>query len=274
MPDKISPGPLRGNPAPREAVCIHTKKVYDSCRDKECLQDIRVYLSSCSQALLDNANSVKPKNAELLWTYIDVEPISFNKGFYTVDVHYFYRITADVFTGIGRPKEIHGLATFEKRTVLFGSEGSARIFSSQYRPCSADLQNPERTNLPIAVVEVVDPVCLGVKVLDNTCGECACEVPEPICACFDDELIFSDEGKKLYVTLGQFSIIKLERDIQLLMPAYDICMPDKECSGNPDDPCSLFQKFSFPVDEFFPPKLSDFVQQPKQVQCQSSCCRK
>ncbi len=262
MPDKVSPGPLRGNPVPREAVCIDTKKVYDSCRDKECLQDIRVYLTSCSQALLDNSINVKPKNAELLWTYIDVEPISFNKGFYTVDVRYYYRITADVYTGIGRPKEISGLSIFDKRTVLFGSEGSARIFSSKYRPSALDLQGFERTNLPTAVVEVVDPVILAVKTLDNSCGECTFEVPEPICGCFEDELNLSDEGKKLYVTLGQFSIIKLERDIQLLMPAYDICMPDKECLGNSDDPCSLFDKFKFPVDEFFPPKLTEFVQQP------------
>ena len=37
-------------------------------------------------------------------------------------------------------------------------------------------------------------------------------------------------------------------------------MPDKECPGNPDDPCALFQNFQFPVDEFFPPKINDFVQ--------------
>ena len=93
MPEKVSPGPLRGNPPPREAVCIHTRKVYDSCRDKECLQDLRVYLTGTSQTLLDSAINVKPQSAQLLWTYIDVEPISYNRGFYTVDVKYFYRVT-------------------------------------------------------------------------------------------------------------------------------------------------------------------------------------
>lgn len=261
MPDKVSPGPLHGNPLPKEAVCIHTRKVYDSCRDKECLQDLRVYLTRCSQAVLDGAINVKPRTAELLWAYIDVEPIPFNKGFYTVDVKYFYKVTADAFAGVGRPREISGLATYDKRTVLFGSEGSVRIFSSQYAPQENDVQNFEKTNLPIAVVEVVDPVLLGVKVIDGQgCGEALLnDIPETICNCFDDDLIISDDGKKLYATLGQFSIIKLERDIQLLMPAYDICMPDKECSGNADDPCELFQKFKFPVDEFFPPKISDMI---------------
>ena len=49
MADKVCcPGPVCGgnnnNAAGgfREAVCVHTKKVYDSCRSKECLRDIRV----------------------------------------------------------------------------------------------------------------------------------------------------------------------------------------------------------------------------------------
>lgn len=260
MPEKVSPGPLRGNPPPREAVCIHTRKVYDSCREKECLKDIRVYLTASSQAILENTINVKPKAAELLWTYIDVEPITYNRGFFTVDVRYFYKVTLDAFCGVGRPKTICGLAVYDKRTVLFGSEGSARIFSSDFVAGAQDIQNLERTNLPVAVVEVVDPVVLGSKVLDTCCDNTVTDVPADICGCFDDDLVIANEGRQLYVTLGQFSIIKLERDIQLLMPAYDFCMPDKECAGNPEDPCALFQNFQFPVDEFFPPKESDFTQ--------------
>lgn len=275
MPEKVSPGPLRGNPPPREAVCIHTRKVYDSCRDKECLQDLRVYLTGTSQTLLDSAINVKPQSAQLLWTYIDVEPISYNRGFYTVDVKYFYRVTCDVFSGVGRPRPICGLATYDKRTVLFGSEGSARIFSSAYAPASQDIQSLERTNLPVAVVEVVDPVALGCKMTDacaSTSQEILADIPADICSCFDEDLVIGGEGRRLFVTLGQFSIIKLERDIQLLMPAYDFCMPQKECAGNPDDPCALFQNFRFPVDEFFPPKASDFVQTSTGQTVQSGGC--
>ena len=275
MPEKVSPGPLRGNPPPREAVCIHTRKVYDSCRDKECLQDLRVYLTGTSQTLLDSAINVKPQSAQLLWTYIDVEPISYNRGFYTVDVKYFYRVTCDVFSGVCRPRPICGLATYDKRTVLFGSEGSARIFSSAYAPASQDIQNLERTNLPVAVVEVVDPVALGCKMTDacaSTSQEILADIPADICSCFDEDLVIGGEGRRLFVTLGQFSIIKLERDIQLLMPAYDFCMPQKECAGNPDDPCALFQNFRFPVDEFFPPKASDFVQTSTGQTVQSGGC--
>ena len=35
MPDKILPGPVEGPNGIREAVCIHTKKIYDSCREED-----------------------------------------------------------------------------------------------------------------------------------------------------------------------------------------------------------------------------------------------
>ena len=123
MPDKVVPGPVQDTACIREAVCIHTKKIFDSCKDKDCIEDIRVYPTRSSQAVIDRAQSVKAGTAELLYAYIDVEPINFNRGFYTVDVRYFYRITADAFVGAARPVEVTGLAIFDKRVVLFGSEG-------------------------------------------------------------------------------------------------------------------------------------------------------
>ena len=44
----------------REAVSIHTRKVTDSCRDKDCIEDLRVYLTRESQALLDASAGLRP----------------------------------------------------------------------------------------------------------------------------------------------------------------------------------------------------------------------
>ena len=33
----------------REAVCINTRKIFDSCRDKDCVDDLRVYPTVSSQ---------------------------------------------------------------------------------------------------------------------------------------------------------------------------------------------------------------------------------
>ena len=56
-----------------ETMSIHTRKITDSCRDKDCIEDLRVYLTKCSQNLLDTCASVRVRCAELLYTYIDVE---------------------------------------------------------------------------------------------------------------------------------------------------------------------------------------------------------
>lgn len=261
MPEEmVTPGPITEERSIREAVCIHTRKIFDSCRDKDCIEDIRVYPTRCSQEAIDRALSVKAGCAELLYAYIDVEPVSFNRGFYTVDVRYFYRITADAFVGTVRPVEVTGLAVFDKRVILFGSEGSAKVFSSNSVNCAPDPQSLPRTTSPIAVVEAVDPLILNLKLVDVCdCRPCDCaDIPAAVAACFQEELTTSGDARRLYVTLGQFSLIRLERDTQLLMPVYDYCMPDKECtcdSGGPcqEDPCELFRKVQFPVGEFFPP---------------------
>ena len=78
--------------------------------------------------------------------------------------------------------------------------------------------------------------------------------------------------RQLLVSLGQFSIIRLERDVQLLIPAYDFCMPQAECPGDPQDPCTLFQSFRFPTDAFFPPRAGELNQGSSSAPSQSGGC--
>ena len=265
MSERVMPGPVGSNACAREAVCIHTKKVYDSCKSKECIRDVRVYLTRQSQQYIDAHPdaSIKPREAELLFVQIDVEKVAFNRGFYSVDVRFFYRIECDAYGTLGRTGMLCGFAVADKRVILFGSEGGARIFSSRYISNDPDIQLAERANRPEAVVEVLDPIILDAKIVEPNypCGCCCCvsEVPSCITRCFgeDIELMPGDNNmsNRLFVTLGQFSIIRLERDIQLLMPAYDVCLPEKDCSGagtDTEDPCEAFDRFAFPFDEFFP----------------------
>ena len=65
---------LRCNPNDlQQAMSIHTRKITDSCRDKDCIEDLRVCLTKGSQALLDASTSARVRCADLLYTYIDVE---------------------------------------------------------------------------------------------------------------------------------------------------------------------------------------------------------
>lgn len=161
MPERIVPGPVSDGNC--EAVCIHTRKIYDSCRDKDCVEDLRFYPTAASQEILSRAQTVKGGRAELLYTYIDVEPVVFNRGFYTVDLRYFYRVVLSAYCSSSRPMEVEGLCVFDKRVILFGSEGSARIFSSQVRADALDRQMMERSNLPTAVVEAAAYISQGIR---------------------------------------------------------------------------------------------------------------
>lgn len=35
MADRVMPGPVDASASIREAVCVHTRKIFDSCRDKD-----------------------------------------------------------------------------------------------------------------------------------------------------------------------------------------------------------------------------------------------
>ena len=260
MPDKVMPGPVTDCSGIREAVCIHTRKIYDSCRDKDCIEDLRFYPKLQYVDVINRALSVKGGTATLLHVYVDVEPVSFNRGFFTVDMRFFYAVTLQAYLSSPVPVTVEGLCVFDKRVILFGSEGNAKIFSSEARTGEPDLQLMRKSNLPVAVVEAVEPLVLDARLVDQCRGrdrDCElCEVPSFVSSCFGGELSGGGEDRRIYVTLGQFSIVRLERDSQLLIPVYDYCMPEKECSCGVtgcEDPCGVFRSIHFPVGEFFPP---------------------
>ena len=64
----------------KEAVCVDAGRVYDSCSDKDCLEDLQVYFTERDQMVIDHAVSVRAKKAEVITTYIDVEALPFNRG--------------------------------------------------------------------------------------------------------------------------------------------------------------------------------------------------
>ena len=122
----------------RQAMSIHTRKITDACRDKDCVEDLRVYLTAGSQQTLDNAANVRVRSAQLLHTYIDVEPVAFDRNHYCIDITFYYRILADAVIGTCRPAALSGLAVFSKRAVLCGEDSRAHIFTSDTRIGEAD----------------------------------------------------------------------------------------------------------------------------------------
>lgn len=251
---------LRCNPQDlQQAMSIHTRKITDSCRDKDCIEDLRVYLTRSSQALLDTATGARVRCAELLYTYIDVTPVAFDRNHYCIDVTFYYRVLADATIGPSRPAALYGLAMFTKRAVLCGEDGRAHIYRSDMPLTEPEGVGRLYANRPTAVVEVLDPMVLSSKfkeVCDCPCrDEGGLQLPAPIAGMFDDELVLAGERRRLYVTLGQFSIIRLERDAQLIVPVLDYAIPTKECCDTPgcaEDPCEMFSRIPFPAAQFAP----------------------
>ena len=243
----------------REALSIHTRKITDSCRDKDCIEDLRVYLTRSSQAVLDGCAGARVRCADLIYTYIDVEPVAFDRNHYCIDVTFYYRVLADATVGNCRPAALHGLAVFSKRAVLCGEDSKAHVFTSDTVISGPDGITRYSANRPTAVVEVLDPMVLSSKVTeccDCKCKDCAvAQIPAAILGIFDEELVLSGETRRLLVTLGQFSLIRLERDAQLVVPVLEYSLPTKECcdaGGCAEDPCEMFSRIPFPVQQFAP----------------------
>lgn len=134
--------------------------------------------------------------------------------------------------------------------ILFGSEGSVKVYTS-------DGEITTQADQPVGVVEAVDPIALSMQITEKDCAaplDRIPEVPASILAAFPEELVLTDSNRLWYTTLGQFSLIRLERDSQLVIPVYNYCFPENECVGTTDDdPCTLFGRIRFPVEEFYPP---------------------
>ena len=232
------------------AMAIHTKKITDSCRDSDCIEDLRVYMTRESQNILDTCGTARVRSAELIYTAIDVSPVAFNRNHYSIDLTFYYRIIADATVNACKPACLCGLAMFSKRAVLCGENTGVHVFASDDRDscgCSA--------NLPTAVVEVLDPMVLSSKLVSINCQEpCTLQIPTVVQKSFDDDLVLGGDRQRLFVTLGQFSIIRLERDAQLIVPVLDYSIPTKECRGEDcccaEDPCEIFSRIPFPADSF------------------------
>ena len=250
-------------------VCINVNRILDSCRDKDCFEDVKVFLTSYGQEVIERAGSVRVKSAKIAGSKILVEPIQFNRGFYQITVRMFTRLCIECCVQVGKSHEIEGIAITEKKVVLYGSEGSVRVFKSDTTSdfCTDAENYEEGSNQPTVVVECVDPIALSVKIRDKChCGHghgnCCCgsieELPQHVAAQMEDEVLdyAQHHQKNLVVTLGFFSVIRVERPGQFIIHAAEYSVPEKKCRViDEQDACSVFDKMAFPFAEFAPPAL-------------------
>ena len=250
------------NISKNETVCIEANRILDSCRDKDCFEDVKVLLTDFGNEIIEHTSNVRAKNACITWTYIGIDPVKFNRGFYSVTIKFYIKITFEACLCGGKSQEFEGVAVLEKRVILYGGESNVSVFKSN--PDSSDycaIPEPccSTKNIPVAIVEVVDPIILASKVKEagDNCSCCCCcccdDLPNHVSANVNGNLCDSD-GRYLSVSLGIFSVVRIVRPAQYLIHATEYCVPDKECiSPEEDDPCAIFRNMAFPTAEFCPP---------------------
>ena len=251
----------------KESVCIDTYRVLDSCKDKDCYEDVVVYLTDFGKEIIERTTALRAKSACVVYANISVDPIHFNRGFYQVSIRIYVKLRFEACIGRSNVQEFEGIAVVEKKVILYGSEGNVSIYKSTAEDSFCkhpDLSGAEcSSNLPIAVFEVADPVVLGVKVEKERKTSCCCscsDIPDSVCCTLSAPISDCEDGKILTVSLGFFSVVRMERPTQLIVNASEYCVPDKECVAcEEDDPCSVFRNMKFPVNEFCPPSLSSII---------------
>ena len=267
MADNIQNAEARGCSEP---VCIDAKRIYDSCGDKDCLSDMPVFFSEQGQEIIDEAVNVRLRGADVINVVIDTEPVPFHRGFYSIDITYFFLVTLDVFTApCVNPTCVKGLCVSDKKVILYGSEGNVRVFSSEFSSDEFDVQNSPSTTMPIANVQVAAPIALAAALKEKRpCHILPRKIPQGLQGFIGGPV--TDSGEKVVsATLGVFSIVQLMRNVQMLIPSYDYCIPEKSCTFSDDSPCEMFSRLDFPTDEFFPPNIADSSD--SGCGCSSSC---
>lgn len=246
----------------REVITCSMDRIYDSCTDKDCCVDLPIRFTDTAQSVIDGSADVKCKKAEVASVLVNVEPVPYNSGYFSVDITFYFRCLLETCACVGgRPSCVEGLAVYEKKVILYGAEGDSMVFSSQYTGSCND-GTTFSTNMPKATVEVVQPLALSARVVD-TCSCCE-QTPVPS-VCIPEALAQSFEGsfgccqprRVVLVTVGLFSIVSMSRKVSLVVPACGFGVPLKESVASAEDPCALFGQIQFPTDQFFPPQIED-----------------
>ena len=164
----------------KEAVCVDTSRVYDSVSDKNCLEDLQVSFPEEAQQVIGSCCSLKLKEVEVENVYMDVEPIPFNKGFYTVDLTFFFSARFEAQLPDGSLVTVCGVTTFTRKMILYGSEGDVKVF------CSDQNGTNQNNGMPRVCLQVSTPVALGSRVIDCGSGfrsSCGCNTNCNPCGC-------------------------------------------------------------------------------------------
>lgn len=252
------------NPLPDqcpEAVPIKVNRVFDSCSDRDCLSNIQITLDNCE--LSPNVTLVKSRCVKVTNICIAVEPVPFNRGFYSIDLTYTFNVELMTYErACGSPTIVTGTAYASKNVILYGGESNSKIFFSDQEPpeVNTDMACCETLNLPTASVQVVEPIALETKIVNQNKSH---------------ESGKHEHERSVVMTLGLFSVIELYRPVTIMVPTFEYTIPTKECHTDMESPCAVFDKIRFPAEQFSPGSIPGCSEAPSggdYGSCPGCCC--
>ena len=228
------------------AVAIKADRVFDSCSDKDCITNLQVMLE-CGE-LPEQFTSVKTRCCSIENVCMSVEPIPFNRGYYSVDVTYTFGVELLAYDrSCDNPTMLRGTASASKSVILYGSESSTKTFFSNGARVGDTNCCCEIVNLPTASCQCVDPIVLETRIAMMPMP------PMPLMPPQQGMPMPPSPCRTVVLTLGVFSVIELTRPVTMMVAAYPYNVPSKSCSNaDTDSPCEIFSRLSFPTNEFLP----------------------
>jgi len=233
-------------------------KVYDSCRQQNCLTHLEIGPARAAEHLCvgeehhREGDVIKPPHNAASATVdrlkikrimiVDKQPSPFQNGYWDVDIKFVfeYRITfreadASVITSI-KANNI-----FNMKVSLFGSIGSGLVIGTDLLKAFGESATFEAE--PFVLVEA-KAVSLHAQLHYPRHHE----HPE-----------YEAQATEVRVTIGLFSIVKLFRLVNLSVESRGFDVPD-ECAPAPSpiSPCAFFEEMDFPMDIFAPPHKKEF----------------
>lgn len=222
-------------------VPVKADRVFDSCSDKDCITDLEVQLDGGE--LPAQYTAVKTRCCTIDNICMTVEPIAFNRGYYSVDLTYSFGVDLLAYErACDTPTLLHGTATASKSVILYGSESNTKTFFSSGNPIGETGACCNTVNLPTASCQCVDPIALETRIA-TLCGSTGGEKAHSV-------------RRAVMLTLGIFSVVELTRPVTMNVSANPYTVPEKACSADTDSPCEIFSRLSFPTEEFAPQSLS------------------
>ena len=194
-----------------------------------------------------NVTMVKSRCVRVSDICMNIEPVPFNRGFYSIDLTYTFRVELMAYErACSSPVLLTGTAYASKNVILYGGESNTQTFFSSGEQLGDTNACCETINLPTAAVQVVAPIALEARIG----SVCAADGTTPV--------------RTVIMTLGLFSVVEIFRPVTILVPTYEYTIPTKECHTDTESPCAVFDKIRFPAEEFSPGTLDAI---PKEKTC-------